>query len=713
MFEAKRVLIITREVKFATNAIAALEKDGYKVTTFTNSRPALDFLRQNPQSCALLDFRVNDMPAPDTLDHMRAMQPEIALIAAPNHPAVHNLKEKHNIQAIINIPYPLRRFADVLEGAIKKAQEAQSDKGSGQSSQLPDVSRSGDFTAIEFWVSNNEGGETVFELGSDAVEEEEPDDLATTTFDKLAAEEPPMPSFEEGSTLRDVRDHLKDPHNVRRYLEVFSDDSTARNTQSAQEYDETNEDSRSIPAAMILETALDESTPIRTFSLNEFMSRAQESGKQILVPPSWLQEDQKYFREPEFLPEELPSITSSLEYTITKTTPNEAQQQQIESDPTNLVTDQLEPVQRSRPPKSLPEEPEESSKSNIPSPPLPPEMTREPKKHNLPIQRPAPPPLPEEPTPPVAEVLDEEEAAAHTADFEKLQSDPKLPITEETEAVVESATEKGVAFSEYDKSNPYVAQLALTLTQVSLELSVEASVLVDEGEIIAYSGNLPREDIEDLRGQLETDWNAGGGKSRIRFITLPGSGADYMLFTCQTESSHTLSMIFGGLTPLHVIRRQGKRLTEALATIPEPMLTPESSPEKEADDALQVLTDADVGERVPRTLVWILQNPATIIPNTVAQTIISKLNVELKQQGWQVHEMEVHQDFVYFYGDMPVSYDIKTVIRDLMQSTAALVGNESDNTDGATLWDDSYLVLQPGRKVEIEEIQRFINFVRE
>ncbi|MDQ7026148.1 MAG: transposase [Anaerolineae bacterium] len=673
MFQAKRVLIITREVKFATNAIATLEKYGYEVTTFTNSRPALDFLRQNPQSCALLDFRVNDMSAPDTLDHMRAMQPDIALIAAPNHPAVHNLKEKHNIQAIINIPYPLRRFVDVLEEALKNVQKSQPDKGSGQSSQMPDTSRSGDFTAIEFWVSNNEGGDIVFELGSDASKDKQVADVETTVFDKLAAEEPPMPSFEEGSTIRDLRDHLKDPHNVRRYLEVFSDDSTARNTQSAEDYNEPNADSRSIPAAVILETAMDESTPIRTFSLNEFMSRAQESGKQILVPPSWLQEDQKYFREPEFLPDDLLSISSTFEYTVTRTTPNEAQQQQIETDPTNLVTDLLEPVQRSHPSKSLPEEP----------------------------------------TLPVAEVLDEEEAAAHTADFEKLQSDAQLPITEEAEMVVESATAKGVAFSEYDKSNPYVAQLALTLTQVSLELSVEASVLVNDGEIIAYSGNLPREDIEDLRGQLETDWNADGGKSRIRFITLPGSGADYMLFTCQTESSHTLSMIFGGLTPLHIIRRQGKRLSEALAIIPEPAPTPESSPEKEADDALQVLADEDVGERVPRTLLWILRNAATIIPNTVAQAIIKKLNAELKQQGWQVHEMEVHQDFVYFYGDMPVSYDVKTVIRDLMQSTATLVSHESNNADTATLWDDSYLVLQPGRKMEIEEIQRFINFARE
>jgi CheY-like chemotaxis protein len=559
-----KVLIITREIKFATNAITALEASGYKVTTFTNSRPALDYLRQYPQDIAVLDFRVNDMPAPDTLDHMRAMQPKIALIAAPNHPAVHDLKEKHNLLAIINIPYPLRRFVEVLEAALKTAQESKLDKQSNKPAKPPQIA------AIEFWVSNKEDGETVLEVASDPVKEVKADDLETNVFEKLAAEEPPMPSFEEGSTVGDLRKHLADPDNIRRIIEVFSDDSTARNAASEKQ-DEVNEDSRSIPAAMILESAMDESTPIRTFSLNEFMSRAQESGKQILVPPSWLQEDQKYIREPEFLPEELPSITNTFEYTVTKTEPNSAQRDQIETDPTNLVTDQLEPIQRSRPPKSVPEMPLDTDKVKIDTQLPVPEMPSDTVKGKPPTPMPVPPPLPEMPIERITAVLDEDEAAAHTADFEKIKSDPKLPkVSEPPKTVTDGVTEKAVPFADYDKSNPYVAELALKLTQVSLELSVEASVLVENGEIIAYSGNLPREDIEAMRGQLEIDWNAEGDKSRIRFITLPDSGTDYMLFTCQTSSGHTLSMIFGGLTPLHVIRRQGKRLSEALAAVAPP-----------------------------------------------------------------------------------------------------------------------------------------------
>ena len=713
MFEAKQVLIITREVKFATNAVAALENHGYRVTTFTNSRPALDFLRQHPQHCAVLDFRVNDMPAPDTLDHMRAMQPEIAVIAAPNHPAVHDLKDKHNIQAIINIPYPLRRFVDVLEMALKQAHESKPDK---QSSKSKSKESGTDLAAIEFWVSSDDEGETIVQYVPERENPQKPsDELATRVFDKLAAEEPPMPSFEEGSTVHDLSDHLKDPKNIRRYLEVFSDDSTARNRKMVEEQVELNEDSRSIPAAMILETAMDESTPIRTFSLNEFMSRAQESGKQILVPPSWLQEDQKYIREPEFLPEELPSITNTFEYTITKTTPNEAQQQQIESDPTNLVTDQIEPVQRSHPPKSLPEVPEATGKATIQKPPPLPEMPEDTKKGTPVYQFPSPPPLPEKPKPLDAEVLDEDEAAAHIADFEKMQSDPKIPVVPEKPALTEGITEKAVPFADFDKSNPYVAQLALTLTQVSLELSVEASVLVDDGEIIAYSGNLPREDIESLRGQLEADWSAEANKSRIQFITLPGSGADYMLFTCQTAANHTLSMIFGGATPFDAIRRQGKRLSEALAAVPEPVVETEVavSPEEAAEDALHIPSDAEVGERSRRTFVWMLNNPTGVIHLEVKENIVVGLDRQLMQEGWHVEELMVQDEFIYLVGDVPVKVDSKTAIDHIMQMSAQIFNDWWDEIDPATIWHDSYLVLQPGRMLDTEEIQRFINFARE
>jgi hypothetical protein len=73
----------------------------------------------------------------------------------------------------------------------------------------------------------------------------------------------------------------------------------------------------------------------------------------------------------------------------------------------------------------------------------------------------------------------------------------------------------------------------------------------------------------------------------------------------------------------------------------------------------------------------------------------------------------VHQDFVYVYGDMPVSFKANQVIQDLMQSSAAIINSKIGDVDTATLWDDSYLVLQPGREMNMEEIQRFINFARE
>ena len=80
---------------------------------------------------------------------------------------------------------------------------------------------------------------------------------------------------------------------------------------------------------------------------------------------------------------------------------------------------------------------------------------------------------------------------------------------------------------------------------------------------------MPEEEIEELRGTIADDWDAAVNEVRIRFITAQGSGKDYMLYSRRTEDDFTLSLIFAGTTPLRDIRRQGQRLVDALATVPE------------------------------------------------------------------------------------------------------------------------------------------------
>ncbi|MCA9912648.1 MAG: hypothetical protein KC496_04850, partial [Anaerolineae bacterium] len=358
----KRVLLLTKDVKFAVNARKALERHGsFDVVTFTRGSAAVDHARGAALDAAVIDFRLTDMPGTDVIDHLRAIQPNIAIIAAPDHPAVMRLKDKHNIQAIVDIPVSLRQLLELLHTAMQEMYEAQPDTRTGPPLQEGDtVPLQVQSDRVEFWVADQEGGGTIIE-----VEREPSRPLSgSEAFQKLLAEEPPMPHVMEGSTIRDLRVALsreQDVHRVEKSLEESRSMPTNRLP---------SEESGSTPAKLILETAFDQSTPIQEFSATQFLETVKERADvkegEILPLPSWLAESERYIREPEFLPEDLLNFTQPLEYTSTPTAANPA----MIEDGQNLLTDQLEPVQRSHPAEEDVDQADDSS----PMPPAPPEF---------------------------------------------------------------------------------------------------------------------------------------------------------------------------------------------------------------------------------------------------------------------------------------------------------------------------------------------------
>jgi two-component system response regulator (stage 0 sporulation protein F) len=691
LFIAKRILLISQDVKFTLNAKQALEREGvYNVSVYSSGKSAVDFLRQNAQDLALVDFRVKDMPGTDIIDHMRAMQHDLAIIAAPDHPAIHDLKDKYNIQAIINIPIPTRKLVAFFNEALKTMYEAQPDTQKSPASTMTGTNPS---SVLEFWLAENPDGDTVLERPL-RVESEIPPE-ASANFERLAAEEPPMPSFEEGSTIRDLRARLTNLDDIKRVLANAAAEETDKRSPIN---DPSEPETDRIPAALILETALDDSTPIRTFSLQEFLSRVHERGSKNISPlPSWQAESEKYVREPDFLPDSMPEVDEVLEYTATVTMPSEAQT--IEQDPGGMVTDPLEPIQRSRP--------AEDKAQEIPVIEAPEEITDEDTGvvsvfEGL-----------EESVEDAGEALDEIEAEAHIADFQAIQAPPII-------LNAESDTAEGVPFAEYDKTDPQIVQLAATLTQVALELTADATVISRAGAIIAYAGKLPPSDIEDLREQLTMEWGKAeqegkADKSRILFATVPASGEEYMISTRSSDEGFTISLIFSGTRPLHEIRRQSKRIVEALAAVPE-------SPAEIAETLLEAQAPAqpipkiaipstdEIGIRTPIALLWLLHDPDFEIPNAVQQKVIKSLDVELTTTGWKVKEIQA-PDYLYIYGEMPASLKPRDVLKELMEKTAFILRQAYPKLEG-NLWDDSYLIKQNGRAMTSEEIQRFLNFAR-
>lgn len=305
-------------------------------------------------------------------------------------------------------------------------------------------------------------------------------------------------------------------------------------------------------------------------------------------------------------------------------------------------------------------------------------------------------------------------------DFEMLAA---FDIMEEPELAAAQAELDAVAstLSQPPSDDPRIAQLALSLTQSSLELTAEATLLSRAGQIVAYAGELDRETIEELRAAIGDDWDTTSDEVRIRFVTLEGSGRDYMLYARRTDDDLTLSLIFAGTTPLRDIRRQGKRLIEALQAVPETPAPPaqivyEMPPlEQERETTSQILaTGAPVEAGVfnAHTFVWLLRDPNAQLGSAAAQAIVAGLNVQLREQGWQIQTLEAREDHLYLMADVPGDTPSHEVIRDLKRRSAEIAHTQEPVVNADDLWADGYLVVTPGRALDEEEIQQFINFER-
>lgn len=253
-----------------------------------------------------------------------------------------------------------------------------------------------------------------------------------------------------------------------------------------------------------------------------------------------------------------------------------------------------------------------------------------------------------------------------------------------------------------------IAQLALNLTQVSLEVSAEGTILARDNQIIALAGHLSQNDTLELASVINNDWGTGGQGARLRFITLPSSGKEYMLYSTGTEDDLILSMIFAGSTPLRVIRQQGQRLIKALGDVPEPEIRlahPEAmSPKREVQAIEEALE--------PYAYVWLVQNPEHPLSSAVAQSISAGLMTQLSEMNWQIEQLQVQDEYIYLLANVPGEQPSYSVIRDLKQRAASIAEKQDGALVTQDMWADSYLVLSPGRELAPDEIQEFIDFQR-
>jgi REP element-mobilizing transposase RayT len=542
------------------------------------------------------------------------------------------------------------------------------------------------------------------------------DDPAESVFQRLAAEEPPMPdASDEGGTVGDLYSVVSDPEfqGVLRLLRTEdlpaeSDEKPAtkelhdlpgtdaraaisqseiedifasygRPTPAFTEFDFAAESEESSAAQVILETALTEDTPSDEFSLSNLIANIEqqlERSKSPIKPlPSWVKDrqlrDDTYIREPGFLAEVIAEVDAL---------PQLDEDEQDYGDATTYAGEVSGQV------------------SDMETEWLPAVTTR-------------PARLPEQEwslEPPIAE--DDTDGGTKPLDA------PALPRLEDDEPEFNTEFERLAAFSfpEEDESqftppmgieaiqDPYIAQIALSLTQVSLE-DVAGIVLTRENEIMANAGRLTRDEIMEIDAALAGSWDNETDQFNIRFITLPSSARDYMVYSKRTVSDLTLSLVFLGATPLRAIRSQAKRLLDALVSVPEPAST-------EGESITEATINSDV--RAMYTYVWLLREPDQRLSDMVARAIESNMRAQLESRAWEVLNLRVQDEFIYIHADVPGETPPYEVVRDLKHRAFEIARKQNPALAKASLWADGYLVVAPGRELGEDEIQQFIQFER-
>jgi CheY-like chemotaxis protein/REP element-mobilizing transposase RayT len=619
-----------------------------------------------------------------------------------------------------------------------------------------------------------------------------------STFEKLAAEEPPPPTLEESGTVRDLMVGVTDSsfRNVlemmqgrevtegedtptdqpsraeieKAYAEFFEREVAAAETPD--EVDDAPEASpvplpvadedSSIPAEMILKTALDESTPVDSFSINNLLGSIEqqltEHKPDIQPLPSWKvqsfqpkkrrpkqppapaetepksrrKSDERYIKEPDFLPEEFADVPPAAMLEQPQPEPELEQDEPVFDVAPPSARDQqvLEALQD----ETWMDEPSAADQETVIGEPLFP-WSDEPDVFAEAEPLPEPDTWDEAPEPqPEPETWDEvAEAQPEPPTLPGFEDDWELVVDEgpdeqtvmldqphlaDAPVMLGGAADFEPQYDEFEVSatnDPYIAQIALSLTQVSLELAAEATLLTSEEEIVAVAGHLSPDEIEEIRTEIADDWDANAEGARIRFITL-SSGNDYMLYTRRTVGDFTLTMIFASAMPLRDIRRQGKRLMEALEAVPEITLDDAGVAMPElatATDELPVVAEAEEeATRQPFTYLWLLRDPDQVFTSATARSINSILRMQLDEMDWDVHTLRAEEEYVYLRADVPGERPAFEIIEELKRRAAEIALAQDAGLDTDSLWADSYLVMMPGRELDPDEISHFINFER-
>jgi DNA-binding response OmpR family regulator len=335
---------------------------------------------------------------------------------------------------------------------------------------------------------------------------------------------------------------------------------------------------------------------------------------------------------------------------------------------------------------------------------------------------------------PAEALTDDERAAVEREDYADMEPDEEhlVPMPVETAARLL----EGESLADAGAEDARIAQIAVQLTQYSLESSAQATMLSRPGAMLAVAGPLPESAETRLFEVVDAAWQTGpaDSDSLIRFITLPDMG-EFLLYSVLVENDLSLSMVFSADTPVRAIRRQASRLSESLALVPEPsepdaaltlpsrptdLRPPEGwreavgEPAFAADEDLPARPGRDDGPYADYTCLWLPYDPGQELLGDFADGLYAWIRDIAAASEWGLTDLDIKPDYVLLSLRAPQMLLVDAVITRLMDETEERSAEFLPATgNGAPLWTDGYYFVSGSRMLSEREIARFITFQRQ
>lgn len=154
-----------------------------------------------------------------------------------------------------------------------------------------------------------------------------------------------------------------------------------------------------------------------------------------------------------------------------------------------------------------------------------------------------------------------------------LKGHRKLPAASGVEKKISLEGEKGYQLEQQNLTPGLswlqdVNRAAQYLARLSLASSAQAALIVHQGKLWAYAGQLPQQAVEELVQVVVRYRARNGGGDLARFVRLDALQSDHMLYATDLGEQMILALVFDGETPFSKIRSQAARLARALASPP-------------------------------------------------------------------------------------------------------------------------------------------------